>query len=125
MLSRWKSLLIALSFLVPPNLFAAANRGVLHVSSLEEVAGQIVAPGDYVVQWDDSSPTVQARIMRGKQVIAVATVRAIPLGYTSNNDSVVVDTIDGRRTLSQIFFHGRKVALVIQDQPSAMRASSR
>jgi hypothetical protein len=125
MFNRWKSLLIALSFLVPPNMLAAANRGVLHVSSPEEVAGQTVAPGDYVVQWDDSSPKVEARIMRGKQVIAVATARAIPLDYISNNDSVVVETVDGKRILSQIFFHGKKVALEIQDQAPAMSASSR
>jgi hypothetical protein len=125
MLNRWKSLLIALSFLVPPNMWAAANRGLLHVSSPEEVAGQTVAPGDYVVQWDDSSPTVEARIMRGKQIIAVATVRAIPLDYISNSDSVVVDTVDGKLTLSQIFFHGKRVALEIQGQSQAMSASSR
>ena len=45
------SSLIALALLPVPNVFAA-NRGPLHVSSPEDVAGQTLNAGDYIVLWE-------------------------------------------------------------------------
>jgi hypothetical protein len=108
-----KSLLFALALLAVPNLLAE-NKGSLHVSVPEIVAGQPLDPGDYVVRWDDSNPNVQIRIMRGKVEVATATAHEMTLERASSNDSVVVENSGERRNLSLIFFSGKKVALEIQ-----------
>lgn len=116
--------LIVLALLVTPNLFAA-NRGALHVSSPEEVAGQPLAAGDYTVLWEDQGSGVVLRIMHGKELVATATAHAMLLQNPAVNDSVVVDTASGRRSLSQIYFSGKKVALEIGGPSEAMSGNSK
>ncbi len=119
-----KSLLVALALLSVPSLFAA-NRGSLHVSSLEDVAGQPLEPGDYTVQWVDSGPNVELRIMQGKRVVATAIANVTPLQNVSVSDSVVVQTTGGKRSLSQIFFSGKTVALEIRGPSGGINVSSK
>jgi hypothetical protein len=108
-----KGLLLALALLPTANLFAE-NRGSLHVSVPEVVAGQPLDPGDYVVRWDNGTPNVEVRIMRGKVEVATASAREMPLQRASIEDSVVVDNNGERRNLSLIYFSGKRIALEIQ-----------
>ena len=90
-----KSLFIALALLSAPNVFAA-NMGSLHVSSPEDVAGQPLDAGDYIVQWEDSGPNVELRIMQGKHVVATAIANVMPLPNASISDSVVLPNHCGK-----------------------------
>jgi hypothetical protein len=119
-----KGSLIVLVLLSVPNLFAA-NSGSLHVSSPEEVAGQILDAGDYSVRWEGNGPGVELKIMQGKKVMATATAYTLPLQRPSANDSVVVKTSGQGRSLSQIFFSGKAVALEIREPSPGVNVSSK
>jgi hypothetical protein len=119
-----KSSLIALALLPVPNMFAA-NRGPLHVSSPEDVAGQTLNAGDYIVLWAGDGPDVELKIMQGKKVVATATAHAVQLQTPSINDSEVINVNGQRRSLSMIFFLGKTVALEIQGPSAGVNISSR
>jgi hypothetical protein len=107
--------LIGSAFLLATDAFAA-NKGTLHVSSPEIVAGERLAAGDYTVRWDDSGPNTQFRIMQRARVLVEAAARIVALDSASTSDSVVVDVeADGSRRVSQIFFAGQKLALQIEE----------
>ncbi|HTZ58647.1 MAG TPA: hypothetical protein VMB49_11140 [Acidobacteriaceae bacterium] len=119
-----KKISIALALIAVPSAFAA-NKGSLHVSSQEDLAGQTLIPGDYTVQWEDHGPEVTLHVMRGKKVVAEATADIVPQQYASTYDSVVLQTVNGKRTLSLIFFSGKTFALRIQEPPATANLSSR
>ena len=48
--------LIGSAFLLAANAFAA-NKGTLHVSSPETVAGERLTAGDYTVRWEGAGPS--------------------------------------------------------------------
>jgi hypothetical protein len=111
----FQSVLIGSAFLLATDAFAA-NKGTLHVSSPEIVAGERLAAGDYTVRWDDSGSTTQLRIMQRAKVLVAAPARILALDSASTSDSVVVDVeADGSRRVSQIFFAGQKLALQIEE----------
>jgi hypothetical protein len=107
--------LTALTLLVASNAFAA-NRGPLHVSSPEDVAGKQLAAGDYSVRWDNRASGVELMIMQGNRVVATAIADAVPLQDASINNSVVINIEKGERPrLSQIFFAGQRIAFEIRE----------
>jgi len=122
-LHTWKSSVILLALLTS-NAFAA-NRGSLHVSSPEDVAGEHLAAGDYTVRWEGSGPTVQLTILRGEKVAATVTAHVKPLEHASDGDSVVIEKDkDGKPVLSQIYFGGKKIALEIKSPSEGTTANS-
>jgi hypothetical protein len=74
----FQGLLIGSALLLATDAFAA-NKGTLHVSSPEIVAGERLAPGDYTVRWDGTGPSVQFRIMQGGKVVVAAPARVVAL----------------------------------------------
>ena len=119
-----KRLLIALALLPAANMFAA-NRGSLHVSSPEDVVGQTLEPGHYVVRWEGDGPNVELKIMQGKKVVATATAHTMVLQNASANDSEVLRVNGERRSLSLIFFSGKTVALEIRGPSAGVNVSSK
>jgi hypothetical protein len=115
----FQGVLIGSAFLLATDAFAA-NKGTLHVSSPEIVAGERLAVGDYTVRWDDTGPNIQFRIMQRAKVLVSAPARIVALDSASTSDSVVVDVeADGSRRVSQIFFAGQKLALQIEEGSSS------
>jgi hypothetical protein len=119
-----KTSLIALALLPVPNVFAA-NRGQLHVSSPEDVAGQTLDAGDYIVLWEGDGPNVELKILQSKKVVATATAHAVQLQTPSINDSAVINVNGQKRSLSMIFFLGKTVALEIPGPSAGVNVSSR
>jgi hypothetical protein len=119
-----RSSLIALALLPLPNVFAA-NRGPLHVSSPEDVAGQTLIAGDYIVLWEGTGPDVQLKIMQGKKVVATATAHRVQLQNPSINDSEVINVNGPTRSLAMIYFLGKTVALEIRGPSEGVNVSSR
>jgi hypothetical protein len=106
--------LIGSVFLLAANAFAA-NKGNLHVSSPETVAGERLTAGDYTVRWEGAGPSVQLRIMQRAKVIVTVPAKLVALDSASPNDTVIVQIDgDGSRTLSEISFSGQRFALQIE-----------
>jgi hypothetical protein len=115
----FQSVLIGSTFLLATDAFAA-NKGTLHVSSPEIVAGERLAAGNYTVRWDGTGPGVQFTIMQGAKVVVTAPARVVTLDNVSPNDSVVVQTYDnGIRRVSLMCFSGQKVALQIEEDSAS------
>jgi hypothetical protein len=110
-----QGVLIGTAFLLASDAFAA-NKGSLHVSSPETVAGERLGTGDYTVRWEGAGPSVQLRIMHGANVVVAVPAKLVALDSASPSDSVTLD-IDGNgsRTLSQIFFSGKRFALQVEE----------
>ena len=108
-------LVIGSAFLLAADAFAA-NKGALHVSSPETVAGERLSAGDYTVRWEGAGPGVQLRIMQGAKVVVAAPAKLVALDSVSPSNSVILE-IDGNgsRTLSQIFFSGKGFALQVEE----------
>ncbi len=106
---------IVSAFLLAADAFAA-DKGALHVSSPETVAGERLTAGDYTVRWEGAGPSVQLRIMHGAKVVVAGPAKLVALDRASPSDSVIVE-IDGNgsRILSQIFFSGKRSALQIEE----------
>jgi hypothetical protein len=112
---NFQGVLIGSAFLLATEAFAA-NKGTLHVSSPEIVAGQRLAAGDYTVRWDGTGPNTQFKIIKGAKVVVAAPARIVALGNASPSDSVVVQIeADGSRRVSQMCFSGQKLALQIEE----------
>jgi hypothetical protein len=110
-----QGVLIGSALLLATDAFAA-NKGTLHVSSPEIVAGERLAVGDYTVRWDGTGRNVQFRVMQGAKVVVAAPARIVALDNPSTSDSVVVDKYEnGIRRVSSMCFSGQKVALLIEE----------
>jgi hypothetical protein len=124
-LKSLKGTLTCLTLLLATNAFAA-NKGSLHVSAPENVAGEQLAAGDYTVRWEESGPSVELKIMQGNKVAATAPAKIIPLKNVSAENSVVVLTLDdGSRSLSEIFLSGKGFALEIGGETADLRSDSK
>jgi hypothetical protein len=115
---NFQGVLMGSAFLLATDAFAA-NKGTLHVSSPELVAGERLAAGDYTVRWDGTGPNTQFRIVQGAKVVVAAPARIVALDNASPSDSVVVEVgADGSRRVSQISFSGQRLALQIEESSS-------
>jgi hypothetical protein len=106
--------LAALALLAASSAFAA-NRGSLHVSSTEDVAGKQVAAGDYSVRWEERASGVELTIVQGHKVVATAMADTVRLPNASSNDSVVIDFGSVQPRLSEVFFAGQRVAFQLRE----------
>jgi hypothetical protein len=108
-----KGLLLGLTLLLATSLFAA-NKGSLQVVDPLIVNGTQIAPGDYTVKWEGAGPTVELNILQGKNVIATVPARLVDLNHTpERNSAVTTVNSDGKKSLNEIRFSGRKYALAI------------
>ena len=106
---------IGSALLLTANAFAS-SKGALHVSSPETVAGEHLTTGDYIVRWEGGGPSVQLTIMKGAKVVVSAPAKLVALDSVSPSDSVILDVDNnGSRTVSQIFFSGKKFALQLEE----------
>ena len=113
----FQGVLIGSALLLATDAFAA-NKGTLHVSSPEIVAGERLAAGDYTVRWDGTGLNTEIRVTQGGKVVVTAPARIVPLDNASPSNSVVVQiAADGSRRVSQISFSGQKLALEIEESP--------
>jgi hypothetical protein len=112
-------LLIGSAFLLAADAFAA-NKGNLHVSSPETVAGERLTAGDYTVRWEGAGPRVQLKIMQRAKVIVTIPAKLVALDGAAPGDTVIVQIdSDGSRTISEISFSGQRFAFQIEGASTA------
>lgn len=101
-------------------LAGPANKKSLHIYDTVVVEGKTLAPGDYKIEWSDSGSDVQLSILQGKETVATATARVVPVSNAAEHDSYsVASAPDGSKTLTQLFFSGKKYELDIQSASTA------
>jgi hypothetical protein len=113
------------SFLLATAAFAGpANRGTVNTDETVTVGGKQLPAGRYQVEWAGSGSDVEISILNGKTTVAKVQAQIVPLqvagresGYSTSADP------SGNKTLTEIFFSGKKYVLSIGDA-SAVAASS-
>ncbi len=117
-----KGLLLGLALLLATSVFAA-NKGALQVSSPVTVNGKQLPAGDYIVKWDGAGPNVELNILKGKNVVATVPARMIDLGRSPDRDSAVTAVnSDGRKSLNEIRFGGKKYGFAIGEESAKSNA---
>ena len=118
-----KFAVLGLAVLLATGAFAS-NKGSLNVQEAVQVSGQQLPAGEYQIRWDGSGSEVQLSFMQGKKEVAKTSAKVVELQEKSPYDSAVIDHSNGGAAVSQVRFAGKKFALAIGGEASAMSASS-
>lgn len=119
-----KGLLFGASLLLATSAFAG-EKATLKVYESVKVNGTTLAPGKYELAWEGTGSTVQVSIRQGANTLAtvpaaVETAKAVPAGtgYSTKTEG------DGTKSVSSIFFAGKKVSLNLDQQAVASAQSA-
>jgi hypothetical protein len=104
---------LGLAVLLASSAFAS-NKGTMQVHETLDVAGQQLAAGEYQLRWDGApGSNVEVSFMRGKKEVAKASAKVVALDQASNYDAAVVDRSNGKATVTEVRFAGKKYALAL------------
>jgi hypothetical protein len=107
-----KTMVLGLAVLLASSAFAS-NKSSLQVRESVEINGQQLAPGEYQLRWDGTGSNVEVSFMQGKKEVAKATAKVVNLGKAYDYDSAILDHSNGKATVSELRFAGKKYALAI------------
>jgi hypothetical protein len=118
--------LLAFSLLLAASAIAGnPNKGTLQVSETVAVGGKRLPAGKYQVEWAGSGSTVEVSISDGRETVAKVPAQILTLkkaetasGYTTTTDQA------GNKTLTEIFFGGKKYQLSIGEASAATTTPS-
>jgi hypothetical protein len=113
--------LLTLSLLFAASAIAGnTNKGTLQVFETVAVGGKQLPAGKYRVEWAGSGPSVELSISDGRETVAKVRAQILPLtkaedksGYSTSSD------LAGNKTLTEIFFGGKKFNLSIGEASAA------
>jgi len=75
------------------------------------------------VKWEGAGPNVELNILKGKNVVATVPARMVDLARSPDRDSAVtVVNSDGRKSLNEIRFGGKKYAFAIGEESAKSNA---
>ena len=101
-------------------LFAACafagteSKGQLKVGETVTVGGQQLRTGTYEVEWTGSGSNVELSIMKGGETVAKVPAQLVALKKAERGDGYSTNTEpSGNKTLTGIFFRGKKFELSI------------
>lgn len=119
-----KGLLFGACLLLATAAFAG-EKATVKVYENVKVNGTTLAPGKYEVAWEGSGSTVQVSIRQGANTVttipaAVETAKAAPAatGYSTKTEG------DGTKSVTSVFFAGKKVSLNLDQQAVASAQSA-
>lgn len=124
--SSSKIMALTLAALLTASAFAGSET---HKASMElfdaaQVNGSQLAAGQYQVQWEGAGPNVELSIKQGKKVLAKTPARLLTLNDKAGNDAVVTNqNTDGRKSVSEIRFAGKKFALALGSESAEMKSA--
>jgi hypothetical protein len=97
------------------------NKGKLSLPETVTVQGKPLPAGDYKLQWDGAGPSVQLKILKGKETVATVPARIVPeQNKNAVNSYGVTKQQDGTRALSAIYLGGKNFNLeIVQDSAAA------
>jgi hypothetical protein len=119
-----KGLLFGASLLLASAAFAG-EKATVKVYENVKVNGTTLAPGKYEVAWEGTGSTVQVSIRQGANTVAtipaaVETAKTAPAstGYSTKTEG------DGTKSVTSVFFAGKKVSLNLDQQAVASAQSA-
>jgi len=119
-----KGLLFGVSLLLATAAFAG-EKATINVYESVKINGTTLAPGKYELAWEGAGSTVQVSIRHGADTIAtvpaaVETTKAVPAGtgYSTKTEG------DGTKSVTSVFFAGKKVSLNLDQQAVASAQSA-
>lgn len=118
-----KAVVLGLAVFVATGAFAS-NKGSLHVTEAVEVNGQQIPAGDYTIRWEGTGSNVELSVMQGKKELARTSAREVELDQASSYDAAVVNHSNGRASVAEIRFAGKKTALDIGGSDRASMSDS-
>ena len=112
-LNNWsKSAILGVAVLLASTAFAS-NKGSMIVHEKVEVGGQELAPGEYQVRWSGTGSDVQVSFSQGKREVMKTAAKVVSLAENASSDSAIVDHENGKASISEVRFAGKKFALAI------------
>jgi hypothetical protein len=118
-----KSLVLGLAVFVATGAFAS-NKGSLHIQEAVEVNGQQIPAGDYQIRWEGTGANVELSVMQGKKEVAKTAAKEVELQQASSYDAAIVNRSNGKASVSEIRFAGKKTALEIGGSDRASMGDS-
>jgi hypothetical protein len=118
-----KAVVLGLAVFVATGAFAS-NKGGLHIAEAVELNGQQIPAGDYTIRWEGTGPNVELSVMQGKKELAKTTAREVELEQASSYDAAIVNRSDGKVSVSEIRFAGKKTAFQIGGSDRASMSDS-
>lgn len=118
-----KSLVLGLAVFVATGAFAS-NKGSLHIQEAVEVNGQQIPAGDYQIRWEGTGANVEVSVMQGKKELAKTTAKEVELQQASSYNAAIVNRSNGKASVSEIRFAGKKTALEIGGSDRASMGDS-
>ncbi len=118
-----KAVVLGLAVFVATGAFAS-NKGNLRIAEAVELNGQRIPAGDYTIRWEGTGPNVELSVMQGKKELAKTTAREVELEQASSYDAAVVSRSDGKASVSEIRFAGKKTAFQIGASDRASMSDS-
>src|SRR6202048_678918 len=112
-MSRISIMLFGSAILFSSAAFAGeTNKGKLILNDKVVVDGKPIEPGDYRVEWDGSGPSVQVKLLQGKQTVATLSAHVTEQADRNPQDAYSTATEpDGSRELTAIYPGGKRLAL--------------
>jgi hypothetical protein len=89
------------------------NRGTLRTDEAVEISGQRLPAGEYQVKWEGSGPSVELSFMQGKKEVAKVSAKEVTLDQAPVYDQAVLSRSNGKASISEIRFAGKKTAFAI------------
>jgi hypothetical protein len=113
--------LLTFSLLLAAGAFAGnTNRATFQVDETVTVGGKSLPAGNYQLEWAGSGPSVELSISKGRDTVATVPAQVLPVkkafagsGYSTSADQA------GNKTLTEIFFGGKKYELTIGEASAA------
>jgi len=119
-----KGLFFGASLLLVTAAFAG-EKATVKVYENVKVNGTTLAPGKYEVAWEGTGSAVQVSIRQGANTVATVpaaleTAKAAPAstGYSTKTEG------DGSKSVTSVFFAGKKVSLNLDQQAVASAQSA-
>lgn len=122
-LRTYKGLLLSVVILLATASFAA-NKGGFSISTPVTVAGKQLVAGDYTVTWEGAGPNVEAKILKGKNLVVATPAHFIEVKTEPQSGIVTKRNPDGSNSLVSIQFNGKKPAILTIGENSPLTEAS-
>ena len=115
-----KQLLPGVALLLAATTAFAANKASFKLSEPVTVSGHQLAAGQYDCKWDGTGSSVDLSILSDGKLVVTVPARVIEQSRAGDKNTMKMrENNDGTRSLTQIYFAGKKYAFAIGDDSAA------
>ena len=124
--SRIGITLFGAALLFSASAFAGnGNKGALRLDENVTVDGTPLQPGNYRVEWNGNGPDVQVSLLKGNQTVATFPAHLAEQTQPNQADAYgSTDEPNGSKSLTAIYFSGKRYFLQIEDNAANQRNTS-